>query len=76
MADVIEHLPQRRIEAGRQAGRQAGRRVRGGSAVPAPAPAQQVETLTALAREELREIVRRLALGDQPGIEIEPVHAN
>jgi hypothetical protein len=33
-------------------------------------------TIQVLAREELREIVRRLALGDRPGIAFEPLPSN
>ena len=32
-------------------------------------------TMQVLARDELREIVRRLALGDRPGIALEPIPA-
>ena len=62
MAKVIEHLPQRPSAAARQ-----GRRI------PVTSQPQPVLTLSVLAREDLREIVRRLALGERPGTAIEPV---
>ncbi len=62
MAKVIEHLPQGRTALKGQ--------VRRNSVTSRPQP---VLTLNVLAREELREIVRRLALGDRPGTGIEPV---
>lgn len=62
MAKVIEHLPQGRMGAVGQ-----GRRI------PVTSRPQPVLTLSVLAREELREIVRRLALGDRPGTALEPV---
>ncbi len=64
MAKVIEHLPLRR-------GAQTGKIVR----IPVTSQPHPVITLNVLAREDLREIVRRLALGDRPGTAFEPVSA-
>ncbi len=64
MAKVIEHLPQRPVAVG------GGDRRTRGSSQPQP-----VMTLKVLARDDLREIVRRLALGDRPGTAFEPVPA-